>query len=138
MNIALVTIGALVLVLGLLSNSIQKAPLSTPILALLVGVLVGPAVFGLLDPARWGDQQTILEEATRLTLAISLMGVALRLPEGFSLRNWRSLAVLLGLVMPFMWLASGLLVYLILGLPFLAALLVGAVITLPTPWSPAR
>lgn len=133
MNIALVTIGALVLVLGLLSNSIQKAPLSAPILALLVGVLVGPAVFGLLDPARWGDQQTILEEATRLTLAISLMGVALRLPEGFSLRNWRSLAVLLGLVMPFMWLASGLLVYLILGLPFLAALLVGAVITPTDP-----
>lgn len=35
--------------------------------------------------------------------------------------------------MPFMWLASGLLVYLILGLPFLAALLVGAVITPTDP-----
>ncbi len=133
MNVALVTVGALVLALGLLSNVIQRAPISTPILALLAGVLVGPTAFGLLDPARWGDQQTILEETTRLTLAISLMGVALRLPEKFSLRSWRTLAVLLGLVMPFMWLASGILVYLILGLPFLAALLVGAVITPTDP-----
>ena len=133
MNVALVTVGALVLVLGLLSNVIQRSPLSTPILALLAGVLVGPAALGLLDPARWGDQQTILEETTRLTLAISLMGVALRLPEKFPLRSWRTLAVLLGLVMPFMWLASGILVYLILGLPFLAALLVGAVITPTDP-----
>ncbi|QIN78390.1 sodium:proton antiporter [Rubrobacter marinus] len=133
LNVGLVTVGALVLLLGLLSNSIHRAPISTPILALLAGVLVGPAAFGLLDPARWGDQQTILEEATRLTLAISLMGVALRLPGRFSLRNWRTLAVLLGFVMPFMWLASGLLVYLLLGLPFLAALLVGAVITPTDP-----
>ncbi len=101
--------------------------------ALLVGVLLGPAAFGLLDAASWGSQETILEQATRLTLAISLMGVALRLPEGFPFRSWRSLAVLLGLVMPFMWLASGLLVYLILGLPFLVALLVGAVITPTDP-----
>ena len=134
LNIALVAIGAVVLVIGLLSNLLRSTFLSTPIVALVAGVLLGPAVFGLLDPARWGTQEeTILEQATRLTLAISLMGVALRLPERFFFRNWRSIAVLLGLVMPFMWLASGLLVYLILGLPLLAALLVGAVVTPTDP-----
>ena len=55
------------------------------------------------------------------------------LPEGFPFRQWRSLAVLLGLVMPLMWLASGAIAYLILGLPLLAALLVGAVITPTDP-----
>jgi sodium/hydrogen antiporter len=55
----------------------------------------------------------MLEETTRLTLAISLMGVAVRLPERFPLREWRTLAVLLGL-------ASSILAYLIL--PILAAL----------------
>jgi NhaP-type Na+/H+ or K+/H+ antiporter len=41
--------------------------------------------------------------------------------------------VLLVLVMPLMWLVSGLLVYLILGVPFLVALLVGAVVTPTDP-----
>ena len=133
LNIALVTVGSVVLVVGLLSNPIRRSPVSTPMLALLAGVLLGPAVSGVLDPTEWGSRTTILEQATRLTLAVSLMGVALRLPEAFPLRRWRTLAVLLGIVMPLMWLASGLLVYLILGLPFLAALLVGAAITPTDP-----
>jgi sodium/hydrogen antiporter len=87
-------------------------------------VLLGPAVFGLLESAGWGSQETILEQATRLTLAISLMGVALRLPERFPCRSWRSLAVLLGLVMPLMWLTSSLLVYVILGVPLLVEALI--------------
>jgi sodium/hydrogen antiporter len=134
LNIALVAVGAVVLVIGLLSNLLRNTFVSTPIVALVAGVFIGPAILGLLDPVGWrGQGETILEQATRLTLAISLMGVALRLPERFPFRNWRSLAVLLGLVMPFMWLVSGLLVYLILGLPFLVALLVGAVITPTDP-----
>lgn len=133
-NIALVAVGAVVLVVGLLSNLLRSSFVSTPMVALLAGVLLGPAMLGLLVPSDWGGQEeTILEQATRLTLAISLMGVALRLPERFPFRDWRSMAVLLGLVMPFMWLASGLLVYLILGLPLLVALLVGAVITPTDP-----
>lgn len=133
LNIALAAVGGTVLALGLLSSLIRRSVLSEPLLALLTGVLLGPAALGLLDPAGWGSQETILEQAARLTLAISLMGVALRLPEREPLRGWRSLAVLLGLVMPLMWLASGLLVYLILGLPLLVALLVGAVVTPTDP-----
>jgi sodium/hydrogen antiporter len=133
LNIVLVAVGGIVLVAGLLSNRIRRSIFSTPLLALALGVLLGPAVSGLLDPAEWGRQDLILEEAARLTLGVALMGVALRIPEDFPRRNWRTLVVLLGIVMPFMWLASGALVYLILGLPFLAALLVGAVITPTDP-----
>jgi sodium/hydrogen antiporter len=133
LNVALTAVGGLVLVLGLLSALIRRSILSEPLVALLAGVLLGPAALGLLDPASWGSRETILEQAARLTLAISLMGVALRLPKREPLRGWRSLAVLLGLVMPLMWLASGLLVYLVLGVPFLVALLVGAVVTPTDP-----
>ncbi|MDP9476875.1 MAG: cation:proton antiporter [Actinomycetota bacterium] len=133
LNVALTAVGGLVVVLGLLSGSIRRSLLSEPLVALLVGVLLGPAALGLLDPAGWGSQETVLEQAARLTLAISLMGVALRLPKREPFRGWRSLAVLLGLVMPFMWLVSGLLVYLIVGAPFLVALLVGAVVTPTDP-----
>ena len=133
LNVALTAVGGLVLVVGLLSGSIRRSLLSEPLVALLAGVLLGPAALGLLDPAGWGSRETVVEQAARLTLAISLMGVALRLPKGEPFRGWRSLAVLLGLVMPLMWLASGLLVYLILGVPFLVALLVGAVVTPTDP-----
>ncbi len=133
LNVALLTIGGLVLLVGLFSNPIKRSLLSAPIVALLVGVLLGPAVFGVLDPAEWGSQETILEQAARLTIAISLMGIALRLPSGYPLSRWRSLAVMLGPVMVLMWLVSGMLVYLILGLPFWVAMLIGAVVTPTDP-----
>lgn len=133
LNLGLAAVGGLVLVVGLLSGAIRRSLLSEPLVALLVGVLLGPAALGLLDPAGWGSEEAILEQAARLTLAISLMGVALRLPKREPFRGWRSLAVLLGLVMPLMWVVSGLLVYVILGVPFLVALLVGAVVTPTDP-----
>ena len=135
LNAALAAVGGLLLVLAVIAGFIKKRwSLSEPVVALLFGVLVGPDVLGVLDLGSWGvGEERLLEEAARLTLAVALVGVALRLPEGYPLRNWRSLAVLLGLVMPLMWLASGLLVYLILGVPFLVALLVGAVVTPTDP-----
>lgn len=133
LNIALLTVGMLVLVLGLLSDPLRRSLLSTPLVALAVGVLLGPEVTGLLNISEWGDEYFILEQAARLTLAISLMGIALRLPRRYPLRNWRPLAALLGPLMVAMWLVSGLLVFLLLGLPFWAAMLVGAVITPTDP-----
>ena len=89
LNIALAAVGGLVLVLGLLSGSIRRSILSEPLVALLVGVLLGPAALGLLDPAGWGSREVLLEQAARLTLAISLMGVALRLPKRERFSGWR-------------------------------------------------
>ncbi|MEW5856317.1 MAG: cation:proton antiporter [Cyanobacteriota bacterium] len=133
-NVALVALGGLVLVLGLFSGFIKKRLfISDPIVALVVGVLLGPSAFALLDLADWGKPETILEQGSRLAIAIQLMGVALQLPKAYPVRNWRSLAVLLGPIMLLMWLSSGLLVYLILGLPFWQAMLIGAVITPTDP-----
>ena len=49
------------------------------------------------------------------------------------MRHWRELLVVLGLGMPVMWLASSTLVYLVLGVPLLLALLIGAVLTPTDP-----
>ncbi len=133
-NIALLSLGGLVLVLGLLSGFLKKRLyISEPMVTLVAGVLLSPAVFGLLNLTHWGKPEMILEEGARLAIAIQVMGVALRLPKAYPWNEWRSLAVLLGPVMLFMWLCSGLLVYLILGLPFWEAMLVGAVITPTDP-----
>ena len=87
----------------------------------------------MLDLAELGNEALILEEAALVTLGIALVGVALRLPVGYASGNWRLLVVLLGIVMPLMWIVSGLVVYLILGLPFWVSVLIGASITPTDP-----
>lgn len=132
--VALAVIGGLLLVLGLLTGLINNtAYASEPLIALLAGVLIGPAALDWLSLSAVGDQKVILEQASLVTLAVALVGVALRLPVGFITGNWRSLVVLLGLVMPLMWIVSGLLAYLILGIPFLVAMLIGAIVTPTDP-----
>jgi NhaP-type Na+/H+ or K+/H+ antiporter len=133
LNIALLTIGVVVLTIGLFSAPLKRSFLSVPLVALLAGVLLSPAVFGVLDPAEWGNQAIILEQAARLTVAISLMEVALRLPKGYPFGNWRSLSLMLGPVMVLMFVASGLLVYAVLGVSFWAAMLIGAIVTPTDP-----
>jgi NhaP-type Na+/H+ or K+/H+ antiporter len=58
----------------------ERRPVSEPFIALLAGVLIGPAVLGLLDLAELGNEMVILEEVTLVTPGIALVGVALRLP----------------------------------------------------------
>jgi NhaP-type Na+/H+ or K+/H+ antiporter len=133
LNLALALVGGLVLLIGLFSGVLRQSPFSEPLIALVAGVLLGPAVLDELDPAAWGNQEKILEEAARLTLAIGLMAVALRLPKHFSFEHWRSLVMLLCLLMPSMWIISAVLIFIILDLPWLTALLVGAVVTPTDP-----
>lgn len=122
------------MLLGILGGLMkERTPVSEPLVALLAGVLIGPAVFGALDLADLGDQTLILEEAALVTLGVALVGVALRLPVGYSSTNWRLLAVLLGVVMPLMWLTGGLLAWLVLGVPFWVAVLIGAIVTPTDP-----
>ncbi|GAB4460675.1 MAG: sodium:proton antiporter [Armatimonadaceae bacterium] len=127
LNIALVAIGGLVLVLGIISRPLRGSFLTRPLLALGLGVLLGPVGLDWLDPHHWGKQETILEQVARLTLAIGLMGVALRLPPLYPLKQWRPLVILLLPGMLLMCFSTALLAAGILGLPLLSALLLGAV-----------
>ncbi|MEQ9236069.1 cation:proton antiporter domain-containing protein [Coleofasciculus sp. E2-BRE-01] len=134
LNIAITAIAALVVAVGLLSKPLRRMYFSDSTIALLLGILMSPHVLGWLDiTGWWGNKELLIEEAARLTLAIGLMGVALRIPKGYVPRHWKSLAVVLGLVMPLMWLSSGLLVWWVLGLPFGVAMVIGAVVTPTDP-----
>ena len=133
LNIVLLTVGGVVLLIGIFSTPLKRSLLSVPLVALLAGVVIGPSVLGILDPANWADQTIILEQAARFTIAISMMEIALRLPKGYPFSHWRSLLVMLGPVMVLTFVVSGLLAYAILGLSFWAAMLVGAIITPTDP-----
>jgi NhaP-type Na+/H+ or K+/H+ antiporter len=133
-NIALATVGLLILVLGLFSGLIKnRLYLSEPLLALVFGLLMGPAGFNLLQLSAWGNPLTILEQAARLTLGLTLVGTALRLPDRYFFEQWRSIATLLTFGMLSMWLISGFLVYWLLDVPVWSALLLGAVVTPTDP-----
>lgn len=103
-----------------------------PLTAVVLGVLVGPAGLGLLTfPAE--NQTRLLQEIARVTLAVADMGVALRLPSGYIVRHWRSLAVVLGAGMILMMLTSGLLIWGLLSVPLWVALLIAATVTSTDP-----
>ena len=135
LNLALLCIGLLTLVLGLTAGLLKSRvyPLSAPMLATVVGILIGPAVLNWLDLLEWAPPERLLEQVARLTVAVAVMSIALRLPKGYFRRRARSMAVILSLGMFLMWAVSGLLTYALLGLPFWTALLVGAVVTPTDP-----
>lgn len=133
LNLSLTLVGASVLLLGLFSQPLDRSWASLPMLAFLVGVIAGPVGAGWLDASRWGDDKLILEEATRLTLGISLMGIALRLPPRYLFDHWRSVLVLIVVGMPLFWLVSAALAFGFLDVGILAALAVGAAVCATDP-----
>lgn len=133
LDLSLALFGGIALTLGLLSRWLKQTFLSENIIALLIGVIVGPVALGLIDISEWGDEATIIEHVAIITLAIALMEIALRLPKQEFLQHLKSYAILLGALMPLMWLSTGLLVWLILDFPFWISMLIGAVLTPTDP-----
>ena len=126
--------GVLVLLLGLLQKWFQqKWYLTEPLTAVALGIGLGPAGLALLNLPPATDSPRVLTEVARVTLAVADMGVALRLPRGYPVKHWRSLAVILGAGMVLMGLISGLLVWGVLGVSFWVAMLVGATVTSTDP-----
>ncbi len=126
-------LGGLALLLGLFSRALQSLPLSIPMVAFLAGSAVGPHGLGLLHLGSGDDPGVVLEEGTRIALAIGVMGVALALPGGYLRRSWRSLTVLLGVLMPVMMLSTAAVVHWIGGVGWLSAFIVGAILAPTDP-----
>jgi NhaP-type Na+/H+ or K+/H+ antiporter len=133
LNLAVAIAGSAVVLIGLVSTRIDRAPLSAPMLTLGIGVLFGPLAFGLLRPGDWPNAETILKEAARFTLSISVFGIAIRTPVRDYRRLARPVAILLTLGMVVMWAASSGIAWAVLGLSPLVALALGAALTPTDP-----
>ncbi|WP_036482437.1 cation:proton antiporter [Myxosarcina sp. GI1] len=132
-NIALLGLGGILFLYGLLSRYIkERLYLSAPILAVCLGIVLGP-IFNIFNPQQWATRELIFEEITRLAIAIQLVSTALRLEKAYPLHRWRSLAILLGPLMLAMWAVSSLLIYWFLGVDLWVALLMGAAIAPTDP-----
>lgn len=124
----LVVLGALALAVVLGSGAERHLPLTEPLVALLVGVVLGPEGTGLLTfPGDTG----LLHTTSELVMALALMAVALRFPVGALRDLRRPLAWLLTVGMLGMAAVVALLAWGILDLDPAAAFLLAAVL-MPT------
>lgn len=134
-NVLLGVFGVSILVLSLGVGLLKgKSYLPTqPLIAVAVGILVGPDLLGWVHLSSWGDPTAILEQVARLTIAFSVMAAALRIPRTYFSDQLEAMASLLSVGQVAMALVSGLLSYWLLGLPFWVGMLVGAIVTPTDP-----
>ena len=128
LDLLLAAVGALGVVIVALSARLTRWPVSEPLIALAGGVVLGPAVLGVLDVPDILAEQSTLHSGAEILLAVSVMGVALRYPFSAIRGHWRRLALLLVVVLPAMALVSTGLAMWALGVPFALALLFGTAI----------
>jgi NhaP-type Na+/H+ or K+/H+ antiporter len=125
-DLVLLAGGLLAVVVAALSERLRRLPVSEPLLGLLAGVVLGPAVGGWLSVAPLVDDHTWVHTTTRILLAISVMSVALRYPLGDVRSQLRPVLLLLAVAMPVMALVTTGLSAVILGVGMGAAALLGA------------
>lgn len=124
-DLVLVVLGLGVLGLATLLHRFEDRPISFPILALGLGIVVFALPLGLptLDPREHG---TLALRLTEIAVVVSLMGVGLKLDRKPHVSSWSSTGRLLGICMPLTIAGVALLGWWLAGLPPAAALLLGA------------
>ncbi len=128
-----IVVGGTVLVLGLLSQLLKRLFVSIALASLALGVLLGPEVLAVLDPAAADDARHLLKELARITLAISLTAIGLQVTGEDVKANLNPAGRLLTFGMTGMWLMTSLGAWLLLDLPLWVALLLGGVLTPTDP-----
>lgn len=130
LEIGLVAVGALGVLVVLASRATRHLPISEPLLALLVGVALGPEV---LDQVRFSDPQAVLHALSEVVIAIALMAVALRFPFATVRSHARPVVWMLALGMLGMAAIVAGLAWWVLGVALGPAVLLGGVLAPTDP-----
>ncbi len=125
-------IGALLLLRGLTATLLQRSPVTSAIVYLAVGMLVGPSALHLFhfNPLK---ESALLQTLTEVAVLISLFSAGVKMPVPFSFSRWRapmllattSMTITVGLVAAF--------AYYVLDLPLGAGVLLGAIVAPTDP-----
>lgn len=124
--------GLLLLGVALANSTIARLPLTTALLYLFIGVVVGPEVVGLLQIDALADA-ALLERLSELAVIISLFGAGLKLRVPTRDERW---TVAFRLASGSMMITVGLITFfgvVWLGLPLGAAVLLGAILAPTDP-----
>ncbi|MCC5642575.1 sodium:proton antiporter [Nostoc sp. CHAB 5824] len=132
--IDLFVIGLLLLMVTLGSGWISRLPLSFAIIYLLVGILLGPNGFGLIQLRR--DEvfnAEVLEKIAELVVIISVFSCGLRIVRPLKLGVWDITVRLIVFLMPISIFALAVVGKLFLGMNWAEAILLGAILAPTDP-----
>ena len=124
--------GGLLLAMGLTVSLLKHAPITSAIIYLAVGVLVGPTVFNLFhfNPLK---ESALLEVLTEVAVLISLFSAGVKMPVPFNFSLWRTPILLATVSMTITVAAVAAFAYFVLGLPLGAGVLLGAILAPTDP-----
>lgn len=125
-------VGGLLLVMGLTVSLLKRSPVTSAIIYLAVGVLVGPTAFDLFhfNPLK---ESALLETLTEVAVLISLFSAGVKMPAPFSFARWRAPIQLATVSMIVTVVMVAAFAYFVLGLPLGAGVLLGAILAPTDP-----
>jgi NhaP-type Na+/H+ or K+/H+ antiporter len=125
-------VGGLLLVMGLTSSILKRSPVTSAIIYLAVGLLVGPTVLNLFhfNPLK---ESALLEVLTEVAVLISLFSAGVKMPVPFSFPSWRAPILLATVSMTLTVAMVAAFAYYVLGLPLGAGVLLGAILAPTDP-----
>ena len=125
-------VGGLLLAMGLTASLLKRSPITSAIIYLAVGVLVGPTVLDLFhfNPLQ---QSALLESLTEVAVLISLFSAGVKMPVPFSFARWRSPILLATVSMTITVALVAAFAFYVLGMPLGAGVLLGAIVAPTDP-----
>ncbi|KAK3817717.1 MAG: Sodium/hydrogen exchanger family-domain-containing protein [Benniella sp.] len=134
-HVAYALLGCFIMVFGLVSLFVkEKLFISEAFVSTVFGIIIGPYVIGIFDPAGWKDFDLVTLEFTRIVIAIQVMAAGVSLPRSYVVKERLSLFMIIVPLMVLMWLTSALLIWVLIpNLDFVQAMLIGACIAPTDP-----
>ena len=125
-------LGSLLLAMGFTTTVLKRAPVTTAIIYLVVGLMVGPSGLNVFhfNPLK---QSALLEVLTEVAVLISLFSAGIKMPAPFSLNRWRAPILLATVSMTITVAMVAAFAYYLLGLPLGAGVLLGAIVAPTDP-----
>jgi len=125
-------VGGLLLFMGLTSSILKRSPVTSAIIYLAVGLLVGPTFLNLFhfNPLK---ESALLEVLTEIAVLISLFAAGVKMPVPFSFARWRAPILLATVSMALTVAMIAAFSYYVLGLPVGAGVLLGAILAPTDP-----
>ncbi|KAJ1726468.1 hypothetical protein LPJ61_005165 [Coemansia biformis] len=126
--------GVFAVCFGLVSMVVKEHLfVSDTLVAFGFGAAIGPAGAGIIDPAAWADVHSVMLQLTRFIIAIQVLAAGVALPKQYLRTELKSLLILLGPVMTWMWLVSAVVIKMVFRLGFVESLLIASCVAPTDP-----
>lgn len=125
-------VGGLLLFMGLTSSRLKLFPVTSAIIYLAVGLLVGPTVLNVFhfNPLK---QSALLEVLTEVAVLISLFSAGVKMPAPVTFKRWRTPVLLATVSMTLSVAMVAAFAYYVFDLPLGACILLGAIVAPTDP-----